>query len=158
VYIPRINIRQDFFCIAKKKGYIEGVAGKRAEGQRQVIVWMKEELIDMIDQNLEGMGFSDRARFIRAAIVDKLESGGSDAAPDLALAPMRVGKGGRPRKGKTGVDTAASNDGGGSRAAEEPDGNYGAASRAARAAAGAGAKTKRKKRHHDDDDICPAAR
>lgn len=55
---------------------------------------MKESFLSIIDGNLERMGFSDRAAFIRKAVAEKL--GVTDKA--LITPPSRAGKGGRPKK------------------------------------------------------------
>ncbi len=68
--------------------------GQRGSGQKQVIVVMKESFLSIIDGNLERMGFSDRAAFIRKAVAEKL--GVTDKS--LITPPSRAGKGGRPKK------------------------------------------------------------
>lgn len=74
--------------------YKGSVPGQRGSGQKQVIVVMKESFLSIIDGNLERMGFSDRAAFIRKAVAEKL--GVTDKS--LITPPSRAGKGGRPRK------------------------------------------------------------
>ena len=76
--------------------YKVSVPGQRAAGQKQVIVVMKEEFVSLIDGNLERMGFSDRAAFIREAVAEKLGGVGKY----MTTPPSRAGKGGRPPKKK----------------------------------------------------------
>ena len=67
---------------------------KRAPGQKQVIVMMKEEFIAEIDGNLEKLGYGDRASLIRDAIIEKMTKLGIQVPPELSAAPSRAGKGG----------------------------------------------------------------
>jgi len=76
------------------------VPNKRGDGQKQVIVLMKEDFLDEIDRNLETMGFGDRAQFIRTAVMEKMETAGVSIPKILATPPSRAGKGGRPKKQK----------------------------------------------------------
>lgn len=66
---------------------------QRAAGQKAVIVMMSHEFLDLIDGNLQRLGFSDRSSFIRDAVRVKL-----GASPSVAAAPSRAGKGGRPKQ------------------------------------------------------------
>jgi Arc/MetJ-type ribon-helix-helix transcriptional regulator len=66
---------------------------QRASGQKAVIVMMSEDFLSLIDGSLSALGFSDRSSFIREAVRAKL-----GATPQVAAAPSRAGKGGRPRK------------------------------------------------------------
>jgi len=92
--------RAIFFCVFFRRGVYTCVPGKRAAGQRQVIVVMQEAAVDEIDRHLAAMGFSDRASFIRQAIAEKLELSGYGVPKEMLVAPSRAGKGGRPKKKK----------------------------------------------------------
>lgn len=59
---------------------------------------MSETFLETIDRNLTGMGFSDRASFLRQAAKEKLESSGISVPIGDALPPSRAGKGGRKSK------------------------------------------------------------
>lgn len=78
--------------------YKADVPGQRADGQKQVIVVMKEDFLQAIDGNLEAMGFGDRSQFIRTAVLEKLARNGVPVVLGNAAPPSRVGKGGRPKK------------------------------------------------------------
>jgi len=65
------------------------MANQRGADQKAVIVMMSEEFVDLIDSSFPTLGFSDRSAFIREAVRVKL-----GAAPALAAAPSRAGKGG----------------------------------------------------------------
>ena len=58
---------------------------------------MKEDFLSLLDGNLEQMGFSDRANFIREAVYEKLRANKVDVDKILSIAPSRAGKGGRPK-------------------------------------------------------------
>ncbi len=64
--------------------------------QKQVIVKMSEEFLAEIDAALPGMGYGDRASFIRDAVFDELKKNGVKVDPGLKAAPSRAGKGGTP--------------------------------------------------------------
>lgn len=85
--------------------YKDCVPGQRAEGQKQVIVVMKEDFLDQIDGNLEAMGYGDRSQFIRTAVLEKLATYGVHVSPGQAAPPQRTGKGGRPKKEPTVPET-----------------------------------------------------
>lgn len=78
--------------------YIFCVPNQRAAGQKQIIVMMRSEFLRVIDDNLERMGYSDRASFIRDAVAAKLKKEGINVDMMLKTAPSRAGKGGRPKK------------------------------------------------------------
>ena len=70
---------------------------KRAAGQRQVLIWMDEDFLGEIDQAMRNHGYSDRSKFIRDAVHEKLVSMNITVDYRLAMAPSRAGKGG-PKK------------------------------------------------------------
>lgn len=70
----------------------------KRQKQRTISLPMNEEFISRIDSFLPKLGYSDRAKFIRQAIVDKFAAAGIVIPVELSLAPMRTGKVGRPRK------------------------------------------------------------
>lgn len=74
------------------------MAGVRSDGQKQVIVLMREEFLGKIDAAISRMGYNDRASLIRDAIYQMLEEAGEDVIPEDKTAPGRAGKGGRPKK------------------------------------------------------------
>ena len=76
----------------------------RADGQKAVIVMMKDEFLDRIDKAMESMGYSDRSTLIRDAVFELLKQHGVEVKLEEKTAPGRKGKGGRPRKNH---DTAA---------------------------------------------------
>lgn len=63
---------------------------QRALGQKLVPVVMKQEFIVLLDRSLSRLGYSERARFIRDAIVEKLERTGIVVPKEFAAAPGRV--------------------------------------------------------------------
>lgn len=69
--------------------------GQRSEGQKQVIVMMRDQFLDEIDAKLSKLGYSDRATFIRDAVYKELARNGVVLPPELKTAPSRQGKGGR---------------------------------------------------------------
>jgi hypothetical protein len=72
----------------------------RGAGQKPVLIFMHEEFIAQIDIRLPGMGYSDRAKFIRDAVYEKLERESPGVLRELSLSPNRVGKGGSAKKYK----------------------------------------------------------
>lgn len=74
---------------------------QRAHGQKQIPVMMKEDFVDTIDSALAQLGYTDRAKFIRDAVFEKLENSGIKLPREISLAPDRAGKGGRPTHLKT---------------------------------------------------------
>lgn len=67
----------------------------RGEGQKPVILMMREEFLAAIDAAYPNAGFSDRASFIRAAVYEFLSANGVNLPPVLKTAPS---SGGRPPK------------------------------------------------------------
>lgn len=84
--------------MTKKVYKVRAVPNQRAAGQKQVIVVMKRDFLQTIDENLEKMGFSDRSQFIRTAVMEALRRSGYKVSTDLSVAPSRAGKGGRKKK------------------------------------------------------------
>lgn len=78
--------------------YNAHVPNVRASGQKQVIVIMSEEFLSDIDGSIESLGYSNRAEFIRQAVLEKLAKAGVQVEKSKAAAPSRAGKGGRPKK------------------------------------------------------------
>lgn len=70
---------------------------RRAPGQTLVNFPIKGAFLEFLDSNLESLGFSDRSKFIREALREKLIQMGKDCPPELVLPPGRAGKGGRPK-------------------------------------------------------------
>ena len=66
----------------------------RSQDQRLVALLMNEKFLEAIDAALPNMGYSDRSRFIRTAILEKLYMEGIDVPVVLSLPPCRTGKGG----------------------------------------------------------------
>lgn len=56
---------------------------------------MNEKFIEAIDEAVVSSGYSDRAKFIRDAIVEKLEIMGIKLPKEITSAPSKIGKGGR---------------------------------------------------------------
>lgn len=73
------------------------MAGVRSDGQKQVIVMMREVFLAKIDAAVPRMGFNDRASLIREAVFQMIKSE-VNVAPEEKTAPGRAGKGGRPKK------------------------------------------------------------
>lgn len=71
---------------------------KRAEGQRPVLIPMKEEFVKIIDKYSESEGLS-RSQLLRDAVYEKLESLGARVPKDVRYAPGRRGKGGKRKPG-----------------------------------------------------------
>lgn len=68
--------------------------------QRQILLLMDERFVDEIDAAYPQLGYSDRATFIRDAVLKELKRSGVDLPASYRAAPPRIGtaKGGRPRK------------------------------------------------------------
>ena len=67
---------------------------------RQILLLMDERFVAEIDTAYPGLGFSDRASFIRDAVLKELARKGVHLPAAYRAAPPRVGeaKGGRPKK------------------------------------------------------------
>tara|TARA_R110001599_G_scaffold24690_1_gene88932 strand:+ start:3062 stop:3469 length:408 start_codon:yes stop_codon:yes gene_type:complete len=70
---------------------------KRSEGQKQVLIMMKQEFVDEVDAHAESIGL-DRSTFIRNAVYDEMISSGVIIDPRMKSAPSRKGKGGPKKK------------------------------------------------------------
>lgn len=70
---------------------------------RQILLLMDERFVDEIDAAYPRLGFSDRASFIRDAVLKELAKKGIELPQSFRAAPPRTGKskGGRPRKLKS---------------------------------------------------------
>ncbi|MEI8342271.1 MAG: ribbon-helix-helix domain-containing protein [Verrucomicrobiota bacterium] len=67
---------------------------QRAAGQKQVITLMDESFVRRIESGMKMAGYSDRSKFIRDAVFEKLQRLGIPCDYTLAMAPSRTGKGG----------------------------------------------------------------
>lgn len=74
----------------------EPVEPKPKRNQILVPVPMTPEFIQELGAALRRLGYSNRADFIRDAILEKLELEGEHIPASIAAAPSRSGKGGRP--------------------------------------------------------------
>jgi hypothetical protein len=68
----------------------------RGADQKGVLVMMRESFLEEIDAALPKAGFSDRSKFIRDAVYQRMREMGFDVDPQDSTAPSRKGKGGRP--------------------------------------------------------------
>lgn len=68
----------------------------RGKDQKGVLVMMRESFLEEIDAALPKAGFSDRSKFIRDAVYQRMRSLGFKVAEEDTTAPSRKGKGGRP--------------------------------------------------------------
>ncbi len=66
------------------------------EGQTAILTWMKDEFLAEIDSRLGSLGYSDRSKFIRDAVYEKLGLPKTGSVRELPMAPTRKGKGGSP--------------------------------------------------------------
>ncbi len=73
------------------------MATLRTPGQKLLPIPASEKFIKELDSGVRECGYPSRAQFIRDAIRDKLCSIGREVPRELALAPSRLGKGGRRR-------------------------------------------------------------
>ena len=71
------------------------MANRRAPGQTLVNLPIKEDFLKFVDSHLESMGYSDRSKFIREAMREKLLAMGKVVPVELVMPPGRAGKGGR---------------------------------------------------------------
>jgi hypothetical protein len=67
---------------------------QRAAGQKQVITLMDVNFVREIESGMAVAGYSDRSKFIRDAVFEKLQRLGVACNYVLAMAPPRTGKGG----------------------------------------------------------------
>jgi acetate kinase len=68
----------------------------RGSDQKGVLVMMRESFLEEIDAALPKAGFSDRSKFIRDAVYQRMKAMGFNVREEAATAPSRKGKGGRP--------------------------------------------------------------
>lgn len=73
------------------------MANERAAGQKLIPVPASEDFIKELNSGFKRAGYDNRSQFIRDAILEKLERMGINIPKSLALAPDRLGKGGRNR-------------------------------------------------------------
>lgn len=71
---------------------------QRADGQILINVPMKESFVVKIKEGVVKSALGDRSKFIRRAIVEKLERLGIAVPPEIWSAPSREGKGGKSAK------------------------------------------------------------
>lgn len=72
----------------------------RAKNQTLIAIPMRIEFLNTIDESLQKIGFEDRSKFIRSAIMEHLKREGISVPKEWMLAPSRKGKGGRKNNGK----------------------------------------------------------
>lgn len=77
--------------------YNAPMPGVRGEGQHLVALAIHEDILKEVERSRKKAG-RDRSTFIREALIDYLNARGASLNPELAFAPDRTGKGGRPRK------------------------------------------------------------
>lgn len=65
---------------------------KRSEGQKQVLIMMRQEFLEEIDKAFPLAGFNDRSSFIRDAIYKELLKMGLQVPLVLKTAPERTRK------------------------------------------------------------------
>ena len=70
------------------------MTNQRAAGQKQIITLMDESFVHKIESGMAMAGYSDRSKFIRDAVFEKLKRLGIGCDYTLAMAPPRAGKGG----------------------------------------------------------------
>lgn len=66
--------------------------------QKGVLLMMDENFLAEIDAAYPGLGFGDRATFIRDAVLKELARRGIELPASYKSGPPRSGKGGRPKK------------------------------------------------------------
>jgi hypothetical protein len=69
--------------------------------QKAVILMMDERFVAEIDAAYPRLGYSDRATFIRDAVLKEMKKNGYDLPIAYKAAPPRTGKGGRSRSTET---------------------------------------------------------
>lgn len=69
--------------------------GQRAPGQKLINVPVDDAFLKEINEALKGAGYSNRAAFVRDAIVEKLLRAGYKVTVPLSKAPPRFGKEGK---------------------------------------------------------------
>lgn len=66
--------------------------------QKAVLLMMDENFLAEIDAAYPGLGFGDRATFIRDAVLKEMARRGIHLSASYKSGPPRSGKGGRPKK------------------------------------------------------------
>ena len=66
---------------------------------------MREEFIEHINTAVKNLNYGDRSKFIRDAIVEKLNREGIKTPDSLAAAPVRFGKAATPRKSRKAAES-----------------------------------------------------
>jgi hypothetical protein len=69
------------------------MSGQRGKNQKGVIIMFDLYFLQEIDRALKKAGYSDRSKFVRDAIYEKLLSLGVHVNYELSMAPQRSGKG-----------------------------------------------------------------
>jgi hypothetical protein len=83
---------------------------ERGTGQKLIPIPANEKFIKELNDGFRKAGYSNRSQFIRDAIVEKLSRMGIEIPREFAVAPDRIGKGGRqsaPPAKSTGKKTGA---------------------------------------------------
>jgi len=95
VYTEYITRLQDFFSdIFFTDVIYTYMPGQRSPGQKLIPIPMNEEFIELLDAAVVKSDYSDRSKFIRDAIVEKLQALGYKIPPGVSAAPTKIGKGG----------------------------------------------------------------
>lgn len=68
------------------------VPNQRAAGSKLINVPMKQDFIELINESLPALGYSDRSSFIRDAIIEKLDKLGVKVPAQISTPRPRVGK------------------------------------------------------------------
>jgi len=68
---------------------------ERGTGQKLIPIPANEKFIKELNDGFRKAGYSNRSQFIRDAIVEKLSRMGIEIPREFAVAPDRIGKGGR---------------------------------------------------------------
>ena len=102
-YRPSKQIKSSVY-VAFFLVYTPAVPNQRSAGQKLINIPMDEEFIRSLDAAVIRSGLGNRSAFIRDAIVEKLADMGVDIPTEVATAPSKIGKGGRPSH-RTGVIT-----------------------------------------------------
>lgn len=69
---------------------------RRSPGQKLINVPVNEGFLRLINDAVGRGNYGDRAKLIREAIAEKLQTLGIKVAPELLTTPTRLGKAGRP--------------------------------------------------------------
>ena len=66
------------------------MSNQRAPGQKLINLYMSEEFIAEIDREMRLHGYSERSRFVRDAVYEKLRSLGIVLPAEISMAPSRT--------------------------------------------------------------------